>query len=191
MLLSEKIKQLRKERQLTQKQLYARIKLQFGDRAISRRTLERIETNFNDGRASSLYQICAGLGDVKPRDLQENVEAREITGWTRWDTSQGTFTYNEKAQAQVISGKDMEYLALKLRLEPAGETRPEQDPQEKTKYTKLVYVLRGELTVFVENQKYVLKQHQCASFNSTKLHHYRNAGSQEVVCLLIQSPRHI
>jgi transcriptional regulator with XRE-family HTH domain len=190
MLLSEKIKQLRKERRLTQKQLYDRIKLQFGDRAISRRTLERIETNFNDGRASSLYQICFGLG-IKPRDLQEDVEAREITGWIRWDTSQGTFTYNEKAQAQVISDKDMDYLALKLRLEPGGETRPEQDPQEKTKYTKFIYVLRGELTVFVENQKYMLKQHQCASFNSARLHHYQNAGSQEAVCLLIQSPRHI
>jgi uncharacterized cupin superfamily protein len=56
----------------------------------------------------------------------------------------------------------------------------------------MVYVLRGELTVFVENQKYVLKQNQSASFNSARLHHYQNAGAaKETVCLLIQSPRHI
>jgi len=77
MKLHEKITQLRKERGLKIKDLHDKLKEIFGDKALSYRTLLRIEKGYTDGRGSSLYQICLGLG-ILLKELRESFLALEL-----------------------------------------------------------------------------------------------------------------
>jgi transcriptional regulator with XRE-family HTH domain len=190
MKLHEKIKQIRKEKGLTQDELHQRIVGLFGESSITKRTLQRIETGHNDGRGASLYQICTGL-DINLRTLQEGTDPDETTGYVRWDTYKGRYVYNEKAFASLMSARDMEFLAMKLNLEPGAKTRLEKDIEGEKKAVKWVYVLKGVLTCCVEDQKYILKVRQAASFNSAKEHHFENNSNRKAVGLVIQHPRHI
>jgi len=190
MELHEKIRHLREKRKLTQEDLLNKIRELFPGGAISRRTLQRIEAGQTDGRASSLHQICGGL-DVTVDQLLADVEKREITGFTRWDTYRGDYVYNNGAVARLMSGREMPFLCMKLCLKPKSATRLEKDPDEKSKYIKWVYVLRGALTLHVEEQIYVMKQTHCATFFSTQPHYFENATSKDTICIIMQYPRHI
>lgn len=191
MNIKDKIRSLRKEKNLSQRELSERIYTLFGNKAITKRTLERIESGGVKARVSSLYQIALGLG-ISIKALYEGVEQNEKTGFSRWDTYQGQFIYEtDKAFAKLICGRNTPFLAMKLYLEPAAKTKQEQEPQTEEKSTKWVYVLRGMLKCHVEDETYTLKRNQCASFNSSKPHYFENAAKTKTICLLIQYPRHI
>jgi len=191
MHIKDKIRALRKEKKLSQRELFERIYALFGNKSITKRTLERIETGEVEARVSSLYQIALGLG-VSIKALYEGVEQNEKTGFSRWDTYQGQFIYEtEKAFAKLLSGRNIPFLAMKLHIEPGAKTRKEQEPEIEKKPIKWVYVLRGALKCHVEDETYALKRNQCASFNSSKPHYFENASKTKTICLLIQYPRHI
>lgn len=189
MKLHEKIKIIRREKNLTQQQLQERIAKFFGKSAIDRRTLQRIEGGKTDGRASSIHQICIGLS-INLKDLYEGTESQEKTGFARWDKYKGRYVFNETAFAQLLSGRDMEFLCMKLSLDPEGKTSVEKDPEDK-KYTKWLYILRGSLVVHVEDQHYLLKKNQCATFHSSSSHYFENPSKKKTLCLIMQYPRHI
>ena len=73
MRLHEKIKKLRKEKNLRIRDLHNKLKELFGAEALSYRTLLRIEKGDTVGRGSSLYQICLGLG-LTLKELKEGTE---------------------------------------------------------------------------------------------------------------------
>ena len=191
MHIRDRVREIRKAKKLTQKQLFERIYALFGNKSITKRTLERIESGEVEARVSSLYQIALGLG-VSIRALYEGVEQNEKTGFSRWDTYQGQFIYEtDKAFAKLLSGRNIPFLAMKLHIEPGAKTRQEQEPETEEKSIKWIYVLRGALKCYVENETYTLKRNQCASFNSSKAHYFENISQTKTICLIIQYPRHI
>jgi transcriptional regulator with XRE-family HTH domain len=191
MNIKDKIRFIRKEKKISQRELYERIYALFGEKSITQRTLERIETGKVEARVSSLYQIALGLG-VSIKALYDGVEQNEKTGFSRWDTYQGQFIYEtDKAFAKLLSGRNIPFLAMKLHIEPGSKTRKEQEPETEEKSIKWIYVLRGIVKCYVENETYTLKRNQCASFNSGKPHYFENSSKTKAICLLIQYPRHI
>jgi len=188
MKLYEKIKNLRKEKKLKLTELHRRIQAIFENKALTYRTLQRIENGQTDSKTSSLYQICLGLG-INFKDLYEGVEEDLKAKYIKKNESQGKYIYNKDACAEILTDSKVEFLALRLLLQPEGKTKPEEDPKEEIKFKKWVYVLRGELTCIVGDQKFIIKKDDSLSFDSSLTHHFENNSAGETHCLIIQNPR--
>ena len=191
MKLCQKITKTREEKGLKIKDLHNKLQELFGDKALSYRTLLRIEKGDTDGRGSSLYQICLGLG-ITLKELREGTE-EEITvaDAVKKTRREGKYTYNEKVYADILSGPKRRLLALELILEPGGQTKVEKDPTSEIPCEKWIYVLKGNLTCIVKGVKFSLKKGDCISFDSTLTHSFENNSSAKTCCLVVQNPRHI
>jgi len=190
MKLHQKITQLREEKNLKIKDLHHKLKEIFGGKALSYRTLLRIEKGYSDGRGSSLYQICLGLG-VSLKELREGTEQEfTIADYLKKGKREGKYIYNERAYAEILTGAKRKFLALELVLEPGAKTSIEKDP-ETGEYEKWIYVLKGKLSCTVKGVKFSLKREDSISFDSTLPHSFENTSSQQTRCILIQNPRHI
>jgi mannose-6-phosphate isomerase-like protein (cupin superfamily) len=191
MHLHEKIAQLRREKNLKISGLHSKIKEIFGDKALSYRTLLRIEKGDTDGRGSSLHQICLGLG-VSLKELRQGTEREfSIADYLKKSKREGKYIYNKGVYAEILTGAKRSFLALELVLEPQGKTQIEKDPEGEEKFEKWLYVLKGKLTCTVKGVKFILKKGDCISFDSTLPHSFENSASTPTHAILIQNPRHI
>lgn len=191
MELKDKIKEIRKNRKLNLMALHRKLKEVFGKNAVSYRTLLRIENGDTDGRGSSLYQICVGLG-ITMRELKSETEKKyEIADFLKKNDYKGRYIYNEKAYMQILTSSNIKFLCVELYLKPKSTTKPEKDPSGDKKYEKWIYMLRGQIVCVIDQNEYVLRCGDSLIFDSTKLHHYENRGRQNVKCIIVQNPRNI
>lgn len=190
MNLNQKISQIRKQKQLTIKELHTKIIEIFGKDALSYRTLLRIENGQTDGQGNSLHQICLGLG-ITLKELKEGTEKElGVTDHFRKNHRQGKYTYNNKAFSEILTGAKRSFLALELNIEPHGKTSIEKDPDNKL-HEKWIYVLKGKITCIIGEEKFQLNKSDSICFDSRITHCFENNTSQKASCILIQNPRHI
>ena len=92
-------------------------------------------------------------------------------------------------EAKIISSPTCGFLATRDLLEPKRERPLEQSPST-ANYEKLIYILKGKLTCFIGEEKYLLKVEDSISFKSTIKHRLRNEG--QIICefITIQNPKH-
>lgn len=191
MKLHKRIKYLREEKGLKLIELHQRMKASFGEQAVTYRTLQRIQAGHTKASGFSLYQICMGLG-VTLRDVKESSEEETSSvQCTRQNNSQGLYIYGPEAYAEILTSSKIDFVALKLMLKPGTKTKTESDPQGQTKFTKWVYVQKGEITCLVDGNKYILKKGDSLAFDSRLKHCFQNHSSKTANCLLIQNPRNI
>lgn len=191
MKLYQKITKIRKEKKLKITGLHNRLVDLFGGNALSYRTLLRIEKGHTDGRASSLEQICMGLG-VTLKELREGTEEEfTIADYIKKHEREGKYIYNEKAFAEILTGAKRKFLALELVLEPGAKTKIEKDPETLEGFEKWIYVLMGRIDCVVRNVRFTLKKGDSISFNSSLPHYFENNTSKITRCIFIQNPRHI
>ncbi len=191
MKLHEKITHIRKEKGLKLQDLHRRLQEIFGDRALSYRTLQRIEKGQTDGRGSSLYQICLGLG-ITLKELREGTEdGFTLADLVRRSKRQGRYIYNEKSYAEILTGLGIRFIALELVLEAGGKTKIEKDPVDEGKFEKFVYVIKGKITCIIKEKRFILKRGDCLTFDSRLPHSFQNETSSQARCIVIQNPRHI
>jgi transcriptional regulator with XRE-family HTH domain len=189
--LYEKIIQLRKEKKLKITDVHSRIKDVFKNKALSYRTLLRIENGYTDGRASSIEQICTGLG-VTLKELEEGTEKEfAIADFLSKKKHEGKYVYNDSAYAEILTGSQRRFLVQELVLKPGGKTNIDQDPLVEERFEKWVYVLKGRLVCVVKDVRFSLKKADCISFNSSLPHYFENNFSGTTHCLIVQNPRHI
>jgi len=164
----------------------------FGKKALRYNTLYRIEKGLRDGRASSLSQICIGLG-ISLKELREDTEEEKAgeVGLIRKRDIPKQYVYSEKAQAQIVSDLDYPFLGLRLVLEPQGETKLEQDPVELGNFHKWVYCLKGKVTVIIGASSYSISKDETLFFNSCIPHSFQNNTNKKASCIIIQNPKHI
>ena len=187
MKLNQKIRLKRKELGLTLHDLYDLQAREFGAKeAISYRTLMRIEQgeNFKFG---NINKICQSLGItltemLEDTDLADNMIIR---GNQRLDS----FTYNDKAVAQVINSPSMSFLATEVTLDPGGETHTEKCPDE-DKYEKLIYVLEGTLICVINNVEFKVKRKDSVSINASLPHKFKNETNKKCRYIAIQNPKY-
>lgn len=192
MKLHEKIRKIRKEKEISLRQLHANLVEIFGSKALRYNTLYRIEKGLRDGRVSSLSQICLGLG-ISLKELKEGTEEDkpQVATLIRKRDRTRQYVYSEKAQAQIISGINQSFLAEQLNLEPGGVTKLERDPSELGRFEKWIYCLKGKLTVNVGANKFTLSKDEVLFFESTIPHYFQNSTSKKASCIVIQNPKHI
>jgi transcriptional regulator with XRE-family HTH domain len=192
MKLNEKIRKVRKEKGMTMRALFERLKEIFGEKALQYNTLYRIEKGLRDARVASLSQICTGLG-ISLKELKEGTDQENISNielMAKRDTI-AQYVYSEKAHAQILTRERHPFLGLRLQLAPGGRTKGEQDPVELGKFEKWVYGLRGVVTCVIGKQQVKLKKDETMFFESTIPHHFQNDTPRKAVCLIVQHPKHI
>lgn len=192
MKLHEKIRQIRKEKGLSLRELQKRLVEIFGNKALRYNTLYRIEKGLRDARVSSLSQICIGLG-ISLKELKEGTEEERfsLVDIIKKRDKVAQYVYSEKAFAQILSKEKQPFLGLRLVLEPQGKTKLEQDPIELGRFEKWVYGLKGEITCVVGQERYLLKKDEVLCFESNLPHLFENTTNQKAICIIIQNPRHI
>ena len=192
MKLHEKIESLRNEQNISRQILYYRLKEIFGEKAITYRTLERIEKGDTDGTSSSLHQIAMGLG-VTLKQLWEGTEEENplIDCVRRYNRKKSRYTYNKNAYAEFFTGAHAKFLAGELVLRPKAKTIIEQDPESEEKFQKLVYVVRGTVICKVNDKDILLRKGDSLFFYSHLPHLFLNPSSIESRCVVVQCPRHI
>lgn len=192
MKIHEKIKALRKKSGLSLKDLHEKIRSVFGDKSITYDSLSRIERGHRFSlRLNSLYQISTAL-EVSLRELKEGTEKEEsmvVNIIRRKDRRDRKFIYNERAFAEVVSPKDLEFMVMGLTLEPKGRTQLEQDPIEDRVYKKLVIVDKGMVLVHVGEELHTLKKGDSLSFKSSLPHYFENPASGKARCTIVQNPK--
>jgi quercetin dioxygenase-like cupin family protein len=187
MKLHEKIKKIRENLGLSIPDVSNNIIKVFGDqKAISYRTIYRIE-NGHIAKFSSVLKICCALG-VTLEELLKDTELEDRLV-IRKNERIDEYTYSEKVHASVISSPTRSFLALELTLDPGGKTQIKQSPLD-GHFEKLIYVIEGELTCFVGEEKHVLKSKDSLSFNSAIAHHLENNGKKTCLCTVLQNPKH-
>jgi len=173
------------------KDLERRLKVIFGDNAISYKSLIRIEKDQRDGRLKSIHQIACALG-VDVKDLLSGTE-RELphekaflADIMRKNSRAGKFTYDDKASIEILSSKKSSFMGVELVLEAGGATKEELDPDG----TELLIVCtKGRITVHVHSEIHTIDSGDSIYFESHLPHHFENHENKTARAVLIQSPK--
>jgi len=194
MKLHEKIRDLRKNKlKLSLKEFHKKLVDIFGDNALTYYSLCRLEKGYReDIRIKSLYQICTGLG-ISLRELKDGTEHEEskivniIRNAKRQDNR---YIYNERAIADILSSRNIKFLAMELVLLPGGSTKEEEDPVDVNRFEKLVLVLQGEVLSHIGTEKHLIKKGDTLSFASNIPHHFENPSKKvKARCIIVQNPK--
>lgn len=191
MKLHEKIRKIREEKDISREELYERLKDIFGDNAITPNSIWRIEAGIHAARASSLHQICVGLGISLKDILEETAPESKLVDIVKKNKRIDSYVYNQKAQSEILTSSQRGFLVQELALQPAGATRTEEDPVEVGKFEKFIYCLSGKITCIIGTERHILNKGDCLSFQSTIPHYFENNSSRKASCLIIQNPRYI
>ncbi|MBF0570581.1 MAG: cupin domain-containing protein [Candidatus Omnitrophica bacterium] len=186
MKIHEKIKFIRQDLGLSLQNVFDRGVAVFGKKALSYRTLQRIEEG-DIAKFSSILKICCAIGIPLEKLIKDTeLEGRLII---RKDERLDEYTYNDKVQANVISSPSRSFLALEMLLEVGGKTVWEHSPLIGN-YEKWIYVINGRLTCYLGNEKFVLDKRDSISFESSIPHCFENSSGKPCLCIVIANPKH-
>lgn len=194
MKLCKKIRDIRQNvLKMSLKDFHKKLTAIFGDNVLSYYTLCRLEKGHSeDIRIRSLYQICTGLG-VSLKDLREGTEDEEskiVNIMRSSDRVNNRYFYSEKAIAEILSSRNVKFLAMELELTPGGITKEEEDPVDVNRFEKLVIMLQGEILCCIGSEKHAIKKGDTLSFASNIPHHFENPSKiVKARCIIIQNPK--
>ena len=194
MKLYEKIRHVRRDvLKISLKDFHDKLVDIFGDKALTYYSLCRLEKGYReDIRIKSLYQICTGLG-VSLKELKEGTEDEEskiVKIIKATERINNRYFYNEKAVAEILSSRDLRFLAMELELLPDSATKEEQDPVDVNRFEKLIIMLQGEILCYIGNEKHLIKKGDTLSFASNIPHHFENPSKKvKARCIIVQNPK--
>ncbi|NQT22855.1 MAG: cupin domain-containing protein [Candidatus Omnitrophica bacterium] len=194
MKLYEKIRDVRKNvLKLSLKEFHKKLVDIFGKKALTYYSLCRLEKGYReDIRLKSLYQICTGLG-IPLKELKEGTEqeASKIVNIIRGsERPDNKYIYNERAIAEILSSRNIKFLAMELLLLPGGATKKEEDPVDVNRFEKLLIVLQGEILCHIGTERHLIKKGDTLSFASNIPHHFENPSKEiKARCIIVQNPK--
>ncbi|MCP4651921.1 MAG: cupin domain-containing protein [Candidatus Omnitrophica bacterium] len=189
MQLHQYLTQIRKDKKLKIQHLHNKIKKIFAKKAVSYRSLLRILQGHTQGRESSLYQVCIGLG-ITPAQLKENIMSQpDAIDYIKRSLRKDKYIYNENASAELLAGPERSFLTMELTLKAKGKTKPQGATTTEVKSEKWVYGLFGKTTCVIDDKTYQLDKGDCLSFNGNLPHYFKNKTSKKAQCLIVQTPR--
>jgi len=180
MKIGEKIKKLRKAKNLTLAEL--------SDKSgVALATLSRIENNKMTGTLESHMAICKALGIGLPEiysHLSHRATEPDIT--TEIDRTD-VFVHNNRSVSEILTPKilNKKMMPVIIKLESGGTTHKEEARKGAEKF---LYVLEGEMEAMVGSAKYPLKKGDTLYFDSSIPHYFKNTGSEEARAICVTSP---
>lgn len=182
MKLGEKLKLLRKEKDLTLDKLAEMS-------GVAKATLSRIENGVTAGNLNTHLKICEALR-VNLGELYkglENAEAK-ITAFDEKSLKDAeVFSYDEKVSSIILAkqtGKK-HMLPQLLMIEPSKGTPIEEN---KPGTDKFIYCLEGEAELKIGEKVYPLKKNSSTYFDSSLPHSIKNIGKNTSKLIVVVSP---
>ena len=216
MKLHEKIKKIRLERGLSLKELRRMMYNDFKQNTVTYRTLQRIEAGDTDSRGATLHQISTALGMTLSELKKDTEEETKPVDLIKRNKRLGRYVFNEKVFADLLIRQKHTFMVSELVLKPQGKTRLERDPDwsletdklkealkninvepqivenfSVLKFEKYIYCLRGNITCYIGNERYVLNRGDGLIFSSSMPHWFENNAKSVSHCLIFQNPRHL
>ena len=192
MKLGDRIRHIRKEvKKIKLNELHNKLTDIFGDKAISYKSLIRIENNQRDGRLKSVHQIACGL-DMDVKELlagteREVLQERAILADIVLKKSRsGKFAYDDKSSIEILSSSKGSFMGMELVLEPGGMTKIEEDPENTE---MLLIVTKGKITANIHNEIHKIGVGDSLYFKSHLPHHFENKEKKPAKGIIIQNPK--
>lgn len=182
MKLGEKLKLLRKEKDLTLDKL-AELS------GVAKATLSRIENGVTSGNLNTHLKICEAL-QVNLGELYkglESVDEKIVAFDDKSIKNAEVFNYDEKVSSIILSkqtGKK-KMLPQLLIIEPEKGT-PEEENAPGT--DKFIYCLEGEVELSIADKKNSLKKNSSVYFDASFPHAVKNIGTKTAKLIVVVSP---
>ncbi|MCC8404531.1 cupin domain-containing protein [Paraburkholderia sp. MMS20-SJTN17] len=177
LVLGSKIRSLRKRLQCTLDETATAA-------GISKPFLSQVERGLATPSISSLAGIAQALGVTMQYFVETPTEAKSVR---RTDERQ-YFSFADSANqfarlTNAAVGRQLDAILVRM---PAG-----QPPSEVTTHAgeEFLYVLRGQISLSLEGNTFVLDPGDSAHFESTVPHGWANATNEETVIVWVGTPR--
>lgn len=182
MKLGEKLKTLRKEKDLTLDKLASLS-------GIAKATLSRIENGVTTGNLNTHLKICEALR-VNLGELYkglENPNERIATFDNKNIEKAEVFNYDEKISSIILNkySTKNKMLPQLLIIDGQKNTPIEENPAGTDKF---IYCLEGEAELTIAEKKYSLKKNATIYFDSSLPHAIKNIGSKTAKLITVVSP---
>ncbi len=183
MLIGKRIKELREQKKMSLKELAEKSGVQIA-------TLSRIENLKMTGTVNSHLNIAKAL-NIELIDLytaSEHIEAPSLT--VQVNTPQTTaelFTYNTFASYEILATQlfKKKMMPIILRIDPGGKTNAEQNPAGAERF---VFVLEGEVRVYIGKDVYPLKTNNSLYFDASVEHYFENMEKKTAKIISVMTP---
>lgn len=182
MKLGEKLKILRKQKDLTLDQLA-------DASGVAKATLSRIENGVTTGNLNTHLKISEALG-VNLGELYKGLEKTEekITAFDEKNIKDAeVFNYDEKVSSVILAKQTGKKKMLpQLLMIDSKKGTPTEQNQPGT--DKFVFCLEGEAELKISDKIYPLKKNSSTYFDASLPHSIRNVGSEEAKLIVVVSP---
>jgi transcriptional regulator with XRE-family HTH domain len=179
MYIGKRIKELRQVRGMKLKDLAEKSGVQIA-------TLSRMEHEKMTGTLDSHLEIAKALG-VELTQLYQNinVETRLVKPTTVAPTD--SFTYNDKSSYEFLTSRILSrrMLPTMLKIEVNGATNEEINPEGSERF---IFVLEGEITAIVGEEKFVLPKHHTLYLDASQPHKFANSGKGIARAISVLTP---
>jgi len=180
MKIGKRIRQLRKERDMTLDELSEKS-------GVALATLSRMENDKMTGTLESHNSICKAL-NTSLAELYKEIEQelKTVDSVPKKDRTEH-FVHARKARYELLVSKtlDKKIMPLMMKVGAGGATHKEQN---KTGVEKFIYLITGSLEANVGNAIYSLKRGDSLYFDASLPHTFRNKGKAEAEAVCVISP---
>lgn len=180
MKIGKRIKQLRKEKNMTLEDLSKKT-------GVALATLSRMENNKMTGTLDSHNRICKALG-ASIADLYSKIEeaSKTVESVSRQKRTEH-FVHAKKAKYELLVTKtlDKNIMPLMMKISSGGSTQTEQN---KVGVEKFIYITSGTLDATVGKEDYKLHHGDSLYFDASLPHSFKNTSKMEVHAICIVSP---
>ena len=180
MKIGKRIRQLRKERDMTLEELSS-------ESGVALATLSRMENDKMTGTLDSHNRICKAL-NTSLADLYKEIE-EELKTVDPVPKKQRTehFVHSRKAKYELLVSKalDKKIMPLMMKIGPGGTTQKEKN---KTGIEKFLYIINGTIEATVGDSAYNLKRGDSLYFDASLPHYFQNKTKSEAEAIFIISP---
>jgi mannose-6-phosphate isomerase-like protein (cupin superfamily) len=174
------IRELRRDKKLTLRQLSQAS-------GVALATLSRIETGKMTGTVESHGLIASALGMTLSQMYANLDKNNGPIEYQSRNNRTDMFHHNNKASYHMLTSNVLskKMMPVILSVAQGGATSPEKSAKEAEKF---IYVLKGEITVFVDEKKYSLKKSETLYFDASLSHCIKNTGKEDAQAVCVTTP---
>jgi len=180
MLIGNKVKQLRKQKDMSLTELSEKSGVQLA-------TLSRIENQKMTGTLECHMAVAQALGvDLVQlyQDADRETGKVQVKGGK---ATTDTFTHNEKSAYEILTSNVLskKMMPVLVKIEPGGATSEEKNAAGSEKF---LFVLDGKISVSVGSESFSLSKNNALYFDAGLAHKIRNQGKTTARVISVVTP---
>lgn len=180
MKIGEKIRQLRKQQDMTLKELSEKS-------GVALATLSRMENNKMTGTLESHINIARVLSVSLPELYSEVIIEEKRAEVQPHTGAADTFVHTEKSSFRILTSKVLskKMMPIMLTIQPGGSTNKEESRKGTEKF---LYILDGLLEAVIGNESFTVHKKDTLYFDASVPHFFKNVGTVPVKAICVICP---